>query len=85
MPHWRFAESAMEVFKCNLESDSPMATRLTADLVLSIEVAEHLPGAWADRYVNFLYEIAKRAIVITAAIPGQGGTDHVNEHHLAIG
>lgn len=50
----------------------------TYDVVVSMEVAEHLPGPIADRYVDLLARLGK-TIVFTAAQPGQGGTDHVNE------
>ena len=49
-----------------------------ADLVVSTEVAEHLPEAAADRFVDLLTTLAPRALV-TAALPGSGGKDHVNE------
>lgn len=50
-----------------------------ADVVISTEVAEHLPAQFADHYVRLLTSMAQKAIVITAAPPGQGGTNHVNE------
>lgn len=52
---------------------------LKADVVISTEVAEHLPEGCADRFVDALVAMAGRAIVLTAAVPGLGGTDHVNE------
>jgi hypothetical protein len=48
------------------------------DVVLSMEVAEHLPEAIADPYVDLLCAAAP-VVVMTAAPPGQGGTNHVNE------
>ncbi len=56
------------------------------DLVVSTEVAEHLPSEVAGRYVDLLCRLG-RAILITAATPGQGGTSHVNEqcHEYWIG
>ena len=48
------------------------------DVLVSIEVAEHLPKACADSYVHLLTSLS-RVIVFTAAPPGQGGTDHINE------
>jgi SAM-dependent methyltransferase len=48
------------------------------DVVSSMEVAEHLPASVADRYVDILTSLASVA-VFTAAPPGQGGADHVNE------
>jgi SAM-dependent methyltransferase len=48
------------------------------DLATSFEVAEHLPPWVANRYVNLLCKLSP-VIVISAATPGQIGTDHVNE------
>ncbi|MEL7345935.1 MAG: hypothetical protein AAFN59_13950, partial [Pseudomonadota bacterium] len=52
--------------------------RPTFDIALSTEVAEHLPATIADPYVDFLIAISD-TVIMTAATPGQGGTDHVNE------
>jgi len=57
---------------------SPYKTGCNYDLVLSIEVAEHLPEEAADIFVSTLCS-AGRPIVMTAATPGQGGTHHINE------
>jgi SAM-dependent methyltransferase len=48
------------------------------DLALSLEVAEHLSPEHAVGFVESLCKLAP-AIVFSAAIPGQGGTNHVNE------
>lgn len=48
------------------------------DVAISTEVAEHLPQSCADRFVDLLTRLSDR-IVLTAAVPGQGGRDHVNE------
>jgi SAM-dependent methyltransferase len=48
------------------------------DLALSLEVAEHLPPARADSFVADLAALAP-AVLLAAAIPGQGGHHHVNE------
>ena len=64
------------VMKVDLEQ--PLDLNRRADLVVSTEVAEHLPESSADRYVDLLCQLAD-TVVITAATPGQGGTDHVNE------
>ena len=48
------------------------------DVVMSMEVAEHLPEKSAKGYVRLLCECAP-VVVFTAAPPGQGGTDHLNE------
>jgi SAM-dependent methyltransferase len=48
------------------------------DLVISLEVAEHLPAGSAEIFVASLVRHAS-AVVFSAAIPFQGGTAHLNE------
>jgi glycosyltransferase involved in cell wall biosynthesis len=51
------------------------------DLVVCTEVAEHIPAKHADTLVRKLCEACATdgSIVFTAAPPGQGGHDHINE------
>ncbi len=53
-------------------------TDLQADLVISLEVAEHLPDTAADNFVHRLCAHGD-VVLFSAAVPGQGGTHHVNE------
>lgn len=72
-----------------LDADSFIETDLTiplpqlpvVDLVICLEVAEHLA---ADRAESFIAELARqgRAVLFSAALPWQGGTHHVNENWL---
>ena len=48
------------------------------DLVVSLEVAEHLPAACAETFVSSLVGLGP-VILFSAAIPAQGGEHHVNE------
>ena len=48
------------------------------DLCVSLEVGEHLPPAAATPFVAGLAGLADR-VLFSAAVPGQGGTDHINE------
>ena len=57
-------------------SDLPADRRY--DLAISLEVAEHLPPERADPFVTRLTELGD-FILFSAAIPGQGGVNHVNE------
>jgi SAM-dependent methyltransferase len=50
----------------------------TFDLAISLEVAEHLPPEAADGFVEYLSKSAP-IVLFSAAIPGQGGTNHLNE------
>lgn len=60
--------------RLRLRDDDPHAF----DLVCSMEVAEHLPP---DRAASFVEDLCAfgDTVLFSAAIPNQGGTDHVNE------
>ncbi len=62
--------------KFDIESEIPGG--IHADLVVSTEVAEHLHEKYADRFVELLCSVSD-TVVLTAAVPGSTGDDHVNE------
>jgi SAM-dependent methyltransferase len=68
----------LDVRKFDLETDRNPDLPQTFDLVVSFEVAEHLPSSAARAFVSLLSAF-RAPVVLTAAPPGQGGTDHVNE------
>jgi SAM-dependent methyltransferase len=57
---------------------TPLRLDRRYDLVLCLEVAEHLPEKAADVLVDSLVGLGP-AVVFSAAIPGQSGEHHVNE------
>jgi len=56
----------------------PLSLGRKFDLVISLEVAEHLPDSQSRHFVQTLCD-AGDVILFSAAIPGQGGRHHVNE------
>lgn len=48
------------------------------DLVLCLEVAEHLTPRNGTRLIKLLTDAAP-VVLFSAAVPGQGGTNHINE------
>ncbi len=56
----------------------PLQLNRKFDLAISLEVAEHLPSTCAENFVNSLTQLAP-IILFSAAIPFQGGVEHVNE------
>ncbi len=58
---------------CHSVSDSPRF-----DLAICLEVAEHLSSLRASSFVAELCSLSD-LILFSAAIPGQGGTAHINE------
>ena len=51
------------------------------DLVMSFEVAEHIPKSYEKVYVNNLLNHTKEHLVISWAVKGQGGLGHFNEQN----
>ena len=53
------------------------------ELAISLEVGEHLPTSRAENLVESLTATAP-LVLFSAAIPGQGGTNHINEQWPAF-
>jgi SAM-dependent methyltransferase len=51
------------------------------DMVISLEVAEHLPENSADDFITSLCTHSD-LVIFSAAIPGQGGQNHINEQWM---
>ena len=56
----------------------PVALPRRFDLVVCLEVGEHLPASAADTFVDSLAALGD-VVLFSAAIPYQGGVNHVNE------
>jgi SAM-dependent methyltransferase len=56
----------------------PLALGRRFDLVVSLEVAEHIPAVAAAAFVRSLIQHGD-TVLFSAAVPHQGGTGHVNE------
>jgi SAM-dependent methyltransferase len=56
----------------------PISIPRKFDLVVSLEVAEHLPESSADTFIDSLCNLGP-VVLFSAAIPHQGGTNHLNE------
>lgn len=74
-------KNALEIPKerfLTFDLKSPFKLNRQFDLVVCLEVGEHLPKECAETFVESLTQLAP-VILFSAAIPFQGGTDHVNE------
>lgn len=67
----------VEKFK-KTDLSKPFAVQRKFDLAMSLEVAEHLPEANAEYFVESLVKLSP-FILFSAAIPLQGGHNHINE------
>jgi SAM-dependent methyltransferase len=57
----------------------PFALGRRFDLVQCLEVAEHIEASSADALIDSITHHAERFVLFSAAPPGQGGENHVNE------
>ena len=75
------APNVLQVPKQNFsvrDFTQPLNLSREFDLVVSLEVAEHLPESAADVFIATLIKHSK-IVLFSAAIPGQGGQNHLNE------
>ena len=56
---------------------NPYTSDRKFDLAMSLEVGEHLPEQCASQFVESLVNLAP-VVLFSAAIPGQGGKQHIN-------
>jgi SAM-dependent methyltransferase len=56
----------------------PMYHLRDFDIVLCLEVGEHLPEEYADTLIDTIVRHVGHAAVFGAAVPGQHGTGHIN-------
>ena len=69
----------LNLHKCTWESCDTSTKPLIFDWVLSLEVGEHIPAEFEDVFLDNCHRHNREGIILSWAIPGQGGTGHVNE------
>lgn len=71
---------------CTMDLKGPADVGREFDLMLCWEVAEHLPAVYTPRLLEFIacHLQIGGTLLWTAAIPGQGGSGHVNERTKAF-
>ena len=48
------------------------------DWIISLEVAEHIPEKYEAVYLDNIFRHATEGIILSWAVPGQGGLSHIN-------
>ena len=62
-----------------MDLSEPFDLNKKFDVVMSLEVAEHLPKKYEEIYVDNLIKHTNGWLIISWAVPGQGGKGHFNE------
>ncbi|MBG9450884.1 hypothetical protein ABE67_16570 [Cytobacillus firmus] len=73
--------SQLRISKSNFQPfnlENPVNVNKKFDLVISLEVAEHLPEKCANIFVQTLVNLGP-IVLFSAAVPLQGGLNHINE------
>tara|TARA_Y100000034_G_C6794219_1_gene355829 strand:- start:294 stop:857 length:564 start_codon:yes stop_codon:yes gene_type:complete len=66
-------------FASTLDLSEPFDLKKKFDVVMCLEVAEHLPKEYEDILIDNLLKHVNGYLIISWAIPGQGGVGHFNE------
>ena len=74
------AISKAEILLTDLEQEFIIDKKF--DLAISLEVAEHLSSDSASQFIDSLTKLSN-IIVFSAAIPNQGGQNHINEQWIS--
>jgi hypothetical protein len=61
-----------------IDASLPVESPQKYDLVMSVEVAEHINPEGSDTFCRNLINACAHRILLTAAPPGQPGTGHIN-------
>jgi SAM-dependent methyltransferase len=80
---WQARRQGVAVREWDVSRSSGPLEGAPFDVAMSLEVAEHIPVALTDAFVECLVGTAGHTIVLTAAHPGQGGQGHINEQPKA--
>ena len=65
----------------NINLNDSIVLGKTFDMAISLEVAEHLYPSQSARFVSDLCDLSN-IILFSAAVPGQGGENHINERKI---
>ena len=77
---YKYIRISRDYFKYqNLENRIEIKEKF--DLAVSLEVAEHISRSQSQRFVDDLCR-GSNIIIFSAATPGQGGENHINENNL---
>jgi hypothetical protein len=63
----------------HLDLSLPASISTKYNLSLSLEVGEHIPKQYMDQFIDNVVGFSNKYIILSWAIPGQGGCGHVNE------
>jgi len=65
------------VFQADLTEPLPLEC-FEADWALALEVAEHIPPDLEEKFLENLFHVAERGVVISWCVPGNDGFGHFN-------
>jgi hypothetical protein len=79
-----FAENTTEGRVKFLDLSVPQYGLPVYDWIISLEVAEHIPAKYEKIFLSNLVRHSRKGIILSWAVPGQGGHFHVNNRALSF-
>ncbi|NIN69420.1 MAG: methyltransferase domain-containing protein [Anaerolineae bacterium] len=80
---WEYASERIKPFMKRQDITKPLDVG-KHDLVITLEVAEHIDPAGTDTFVQNLVDAAKEVIIFTAAPNEEGNPTHINCHPMTF-
>ena len=77
-----FSEKDSQETVKHMHLTNPQFGLKLSDSVVSIEIAEHIPSKYESIFLDNIFRHAKEGIILSWAVPGQGGLAHVNNKPL---
>lgn len=74
----KYAPESIKEYIHACDLSHPISSDIRADLVLCIEVAEHIQPGHSNALINNLCSLSSKHILFTAARPGARGKGHIN-------
>jgi len=57
---------------------NPLPAAVESDWALCLEVAEHIPPEFEEKFLENLFRVARKGVIISWCVPGEDGFGHVN-------
>ena len=65
---------------CWIDAARPFYLNQRFDWTLSVEVGEHIDKRFESTFMDNLVSHCRKGVILTWAVTGQGGLDHINNH-----
>lgn len=73
-----YMDNSVQEYVNTADLRNPINIEKKFDLSMCLEVVEHMEAKYADQIISNITQVSD-LLIFSAAVPGQGGSEHVNE------